>query len=103
MFESRYYKHKYVYNNKGKLCLFELNLSRVEAYIIFKAEDGKNDIVLRDLKTRPLTEDDALVSLKSYLIDNGYNDKDFANPFTRTQKIINELYNNSKNKVYKKR
>ena len=98
MFEKRYYRNKYVCIYNDKLALFELNASRKEAYIIFKAEDNKLDIRLRDLTTNPVRENEYIIPLSIFLMQNGYKDHDFNNMFTRTANIVNEL-NKEKNKI----
>lgn len=103
MFDKRYYRNKYICNDYGKYCLFEINNFRNEAYIMFVADDGKMDIRLRDLSVRPISKDEKFIPLKEYLESNGYTDIDFLNPFNRTRKIVKEIDKLNNHKVYKKK
>ena len=90
MFDSRYYKNKFVYTDgQGHLALLEPHYDIREAYSMTLKEDDPSQIeyrVLRmpyDLKSTPLG---------IFLIEHNYSPSDFRNPFTRTFRIVSELH-----------
>ena len=103
MFGSRYYRGKFIYENNGKLFLFEFNVGRNEAYILSIDENNDVDIRLRSLFNNPIRDNEVLIPLSIYLMNNGYTDNDFRNPFTRTKKILDELKEKNKEKVLTKK
>ena len=93
MFDSRYYKNRYVYElENGYKAMIELNLFREEYYYYLPNNDSKYgyDIFLRKLSKKPL-QPEKMESLSIFLKTNGYTDRDFANPFKRTKRIIDSI------------
>ena len=91
MFSGRYYRGKFVYEKNGDLFLFEYNSGRHEAYILSLDENNDIDIRLRSLFTNPIKDSETIIPLSIYLMNNGYTEDDFTNPFKRTKKILSEL------------
>lgn len=94
MFDSKYYKKRYIYplEDNGYRAMIEI-VPRIHEYFIYlpdNEKEGEYAIYSRDLDKRHL-EFEKLIPLKAFLIENGYTDTDFANPFRRTKKIVNEL------------
>jgi len=77
-----------------------MNYSRYEAYVFLTDKENEDnlDIRLINLEEKKL-DSNLLVPLKEFLIDNGYENKDFINPFTRTEKIVSELNSINKNNI----
>ena len=94
MFDSSYYKNRFVYRfeNDEYKAMIELNKSRGEYYIYLPDIEKPGDyaIYLRKLKTRPLNPE-RIESLEDVLSSHGFTDRDFINPFGRTRKIVNVL------------
>lgn len=92
MFEQRYYQNKYIHIDiNGTLNLYEANITSdgVEFFMYSKTDNGYN-IYLKDTK-HFLHLNGSVVSLKDFLINNGYTPTSFINPLGRTKKILNEI------------
>lgn len=103
MFSGRYYRGKFVYEKNGDLFLFEYNSGRHEAYILSLDENNDIDIRLRSLFTNPIKNSETIIPLSIYLMNNGYTEDDFTNPFKRTKKILSELKEKNEEKVLTKK
>ena len=69
MFDNRYFKNKYVCRyGSGALSLMEVNGFRNEAYIYY-SNDGKIDIYLRDFIKRPVKDDEFIMPVKTFFIE----------------------------------
>ena len=110
MFDSCYYKRKYIYElEDGYKCMIELNPSRREYYYFLPSKDAKEgyDIFLRNVDQKPINPD-KIESLGKLLQKHGFTDRDFANPFGRTRKlvtvidVINELQKKTEKTKIKK-
>lgn len=93
MFDAKYYRNRYIYElENGYKAMVELNRSRGEYYCFLPNEDDKYgyDIVLRKFAKRPL-DVEKIESLSGLLLKHGFTDRDFANPFGRTRKLVTTI------------
>ncbi len=95
MFDSIYYKNKFVVTNKdGINTLYELIL-RLDGDEFFKhtiSDDGEFETYLMNqVRMKPILDKNKVTPLKIFLIDNGYTRNDFINPFGRTNRIVSEI------------
>lgn len=95
MFKGPYYKNKYVHTSAdGMHTLYESNVTfdGIEFFMYIPISSDDYVVFLKDAK-HFLSLKDSIVSLKEFLIANGYTQNDFINPFNRTKKIVNEITN----------
>jgi len=94
MFDSKYYKTRFIYQLEGSeyKALVEPNYHRNEVFVFLPDEQKQGEylICLRKLHKKPL-DSDRMIALDSFLLENGYTDLDFVNPFNRTKKIVQVL------------
>ncbi len=107
MFDSKYFKLKKVYTNEnGGSILFDKNITFDGLEYFFYVYDKDEDNVAIYIGDEEFDEKEYnVVTLKTYLEQNGYSDEEFKNPFNRTKKIVKTIdYENSKikNKVKQK-
>ena len=90
----KYYKRRFIYplENSGYRAMIEMNPIRCECYIYLPDEEKEGDYAIyrRKLYNRGI-EFEKAIPLKVFLIENGYTDSEFANPFGRTRKLVNEI------------
>ena len=93
MFNSRYYKNRFVYElENGYKAMIELNGARREYYYFLPNDDEKigYDILIRKFDKKPINYE-KIQPLGVRLEEYGFTDKDFSNPFGRTRKIVQVL------------
>lgn len=93
MFDSRYYRNRYIYElETGYKAMIELNRSRGEYYCYLPNENDKYgyDIILRKFRKKQL-DVEKIESLSSLLSKHGFTDRDFINPIGRTRKLVSTI------------
>lgn len=95
MFDSKYYKNRYIYplEGTGYRAMIEI-VPRIRECFIFVPDlekEGEYAIYSRKLENNGV-DFEKLIPLKSFLIENGYTDEDFTNPFRRTKRLVNEIH-----------
>lgn len=111
MFDSRYYKKKFVCvseDGKYTLCDVSDTLDGKEYCKYVPDEDKPGEYGIYLLRNPKETFKNCHITpLRTFLKNKGYTDKDFINPFCRTKRIVNEIasiniINQNKNKVKQK-
>jgi len=94
MFDTKYYKSKLVItdkNNQSTLLEKHATYDNLEYYLYVPTINGsKYEVYVRQGDNLNL-DDYSVKPLGLFLQDQGYNESDFSNPFTRTKKIVREI------------
>lgn len=101
MFDGFYYTNKFVNKNKQGTHILceELYKPIGENLLLCSYIDENNNFITYIIKYKTfLYERGQIKYLKEALLSLGYTNKDFLNPFTRTQKIVKAISNNNINK-----